>query len=57
MRCRYCLRHELGFCVKHGGRKPTWREPLMLRLADGRCFPLHFDCKNCQMLVLSDKQM
>ena len=56
MRCRYCLRHELGFCVKRGGRKPTWREPLTLRLADGRRFPLHFDCKNCQMLVLSEER-
>ncbi len=24
---------------------------LFLRLADGRCFRLHFDCKRCQMMV------
>ena len=51
MQCRYCLRHELGYCVKHGGRRPTWHEPLSLRLADGRTFTLQFDCSQCQMNV------
>ena len=53
MQCRHCLRYSLGCCVKHGGQKPTWREPLTLRLGDGRLFPLEFDCKNCQMNVLA----
>ncbi len=53
MQCRYCLRHELGFCLKHGGRRPTWHEPLSLRLSDGRTFILQFDCKRCQMNVLA----
>ena len=51
MQCRHCLRYALGYCVKHGGTKPTWHEPLSLRLADGRTFRLEFDCKNCQMNV------
>ena len=51
MQCRHCLRYALGYCVKHGGRRPQWREPLSLRLADGRCFRLEFDCKRCQMNV------
>lgn len=51
MQCRYCLRHELGYCVKHGGRKPEWREPLYLCLADGHRFRLEFDCSRCQMNV------
>ena len=51
MQCRYCLRHALGFCVKHGGRRPEWREPLSLRLGDGRRFRLEFDCTHCQMNV------
>ena len=55
MQCRHCLRHALGFCVKHGGQRPTWREPLFLRLGDGRQFRLEFDCKNCQMNVISEK--
>ena len=51
MQCRHCLRYSLGCCVKHGGSKPKWREPLFLRLGDGRMFRLEFDCKNCQMNV------
>lgn len=49
MQCRHCLRFSLGYCVKHGGRKPEWKEPLILRLGDGRRFRLEFDCKSCQM--------
>ena len=51
MQCRHCLRYSLGCCVKHGGSKPQWHEPLSLRLGDGRRFRLAFDCKNCQMNV------
>lgn len=54
MQCRHCLRFELGHCVVHGGKKPTWKEPLSLRLADGRHFPLTFDCKACQMNVYAE---
>lgn len=54
MQCRHCLRYALGCCVKHGGRRPQWREPLALQLADGRRFPLEFDCRHCQMNVLTD---
>jgi len=53
MQCRFCLRHALGYCVKHGGRKPSWHEPLSLMLSDGRFFPLEFDCQRCQMNVLA----
>ena len=51
MQCRHCLRFSLGYCVKHGGQKPQWQEPLFLRLADGHRFRLEFDCKHCQMNV------
>ena len=51
MQCRHCIRYTLGYCVKHGGQRPTWREPLSLVLGDGRRFRLEFDCKNCQMNV------
>ena len=54
MQCRHCLRYSLGRCVKHGGQKPDWREPLMLRLGDGRLFRLEFDCKHCQMNVYAE---
>ena len=51
MQCRHCLRYALGYCVKNGGRKPQWKEPLSLRLGDGRTFRLEFDCKHCLMNV------
>jgi len=53
MQCRHCIRYSLGYCVKRGGKRPLWREPLSLRLGDGRSFRLEFDCKNCQMNVFA----
>ena len=62
MTCRYCLRHALGYCTRDAkSSSPSgelekglpWREPLRLRLADGRTFPLHFDCRRCEMHVLA----
>lgn len=55
MQCRHCLRFALGYCVKHGGQKPTWREPLHLVLGDGRSFRLEFACQHCQMNVYAEK--
>ena len=55
MQCRHCLRFALGRCVKHGGRKPEWKEPLSLRLGDGRLFRLEFDCRHCQMNIYADE--
>ncbi len=54
MQCRHCLRYTLGACVRHGGRKPTWREPLFLELSDRRRFRLEFNCKDCQMNVYAE---
>ncbi len=51
MQCRHCIRYSLGYCVKHGGKRPQWREPLSLVLGDGRRFRLAFDCNHCQMNV------
>ena len=51
MQCRHCIRYALGYCVKHGGQRPLWQEPLSLVLGDGRRFPLEFDCNHCQMNV------
>ena len=57
MQCRHCLRYALGHCLRHGGKPAPWREPLSLRLADGRMFPLVFDCKRCQMNVMKKLTM
>lgn len=52
MTCRHCLRYALGQCPRETGRRPSWAEPLSLRLPDGRSFPLEFDCSNCEMHVM-----
>lgn len=49
MTCKHCIRHDLGICLKHS---PAFPQPLALRLPDGRVFPLRFDCRRCEMLVL-----
>ena len=53
MFCRHCIRYAYGLCPKHHHRQfpKEWKEPLSLRLSDGREFGLEFDCKNCQMKV------
>ena len=51
MQCRHCIRYSLGCCVKNGGSRPSWQEPLSLVLGDGRRFRLEFDCQHCQMNV------
>lgn len=45
MTLRYCPRYELGLCGSP-------MQPLSLRSADGRIFPLHFDCRRCMVSVL-----
>lgn len=54
MTCRYCLRYELGHCVKRGGVHQKWTEPLFLKLSDGRHFRLAFDCNKCQMKIYAE---
>ena len=56
MQCRHCIRYSLGYCVKHGGKRPQWREPLSLVLGDGRRFRLEFDCNHCQMNVYGSEK-
>lgn len=52
MTCRYCLRNEIGMCLK---RRGSDRSYLFLRLADGRRFRLDFDCKECIMRIYAEK--
>jgi len=52
MRTRYCLRRELGMCLKHTAKNES-PQRLYLRCDDIR-FALSFDCKNCEMSVLLD---
>ena len=49
METRYCVRREIGACLKEGGEK-LYAEPLTLR-GQGFEMRLEFDCKNCKMRV------
>lgn len=53
MYCRHCLRYAMGWCVRRGGTPSPYREPYTLVSADGRRFPLSFDCQQCIMMVKS----
>ena len=50
MTSRYCIRRELGACLRTpgGSRLPS---PLFLR-ASGVTYRLDFDCGACQMMVV-----
>lgn len=49
METRYCVRREIGACLKEGGGN-LYAEPLTLR-GQGFEMRLEFDCKNCKMRV------
>lgn len=50
MTTRYCLRREMGYCLKtsQGAR---WKSPLHITSANHR-FRLEFDCSKCEMKVV-----
>lgn len=50
METRYCLRRQLGACLKEGG-DAVYAEPLTLTGQGFEC-RLSFDCKNCMMKVI-----
>ena len=49
MICKYCIRRQLGMCLKEGQSKK--REDLKLKLSNGSTFRLNFDCKSCYMKI------
>lgn len=46
MDCRYCIRREIGECLKEGGSKETLFIENM-----GKRYELVFDCKECRMKI------
>lgn len=58
MRTKYCIRHELGLCLK-GRRGQSPENPAsdgksdndLFLVNNGRRLTLHFDCRNCEMVV------
>lgn len=54
MQCRHCIRRLLGACKREIGTKTEWKEPLFLRMDDGKRLRLQFDCQQCQMNVYAE---
>lgn len=51
MTCKYCLRHEMGWCSRKSSEKCP---PLPLYLVSGRFkFRLEFDCSSCNMKLIA----
>ena len=57
MTTRYCLRRELGLCLKNSEGKKV-KGPLVLTSSDGHTYPmrLDFDCADCRMHVVALKK-
>lgn len=51
---RYCIKYELGLCPTKQNAAPT--KSLFLR-DNQYVYPLIFDCKNCQMKVMSPRRI
>ena len=54
MQCRYCLRYEIGQCKKRKEAQYLLKDPLRIRLGDGRTFRLEFDCAHCRMNIYAE---
>lgn len=52
MTCKYCIRYALNACKKeHKSNPALWKEPLILKTANGNTFQLEFNCKQCEMNI------
>lgn len=49
MRTKHCLRYSQGICSKN----LNYTKDLYLKDENGKMYPLKFDCKNCEMVVLN----
>ena len=45
MRCKHCIKYALNMCKT--------KTHLVLRDEFGKVYPLQFDCKNCEMIILN----
>ena len=56
MTCKYCLRYEMGQCLKHKCNKKVdsdWQGDLFL-LNNGNRLRLYFDCQRCEMQIFGN---
>ncbi|MBQ0077048.1 MAG: U32 family peptidase [Bacteroidales bacterium] len=56
MRSKYCIRHELGMCLKEEGCDNR-NGGTNLKLKNiKRCLTLQFDCRNCEMILTPEQK-
>lgn len=55
MFCKHCIRYSMGWCPSRQKGRSPYREPYYLVSSYGRRFRLDFDCRNCQMKVLYER--
>jgi putative protease len=53
MTTRYCLRRELGACLKNPKHRLKLHPPLTISNGK-RTYKLQFDCEHCRMHIISD---
>lgn len=51
MTCKYCIRKQIGMCLKDNAIHSREMHNLQLHMANGKIFNLEFDCKNCMMKI------
>lgn len=51
---KHCLRYSQGWCPVYQKQKSPYKEPYFLVYKDTR-LRLHFDCKECRMLVVKEE--
>lgn len=52
---KHCLRYSLGWCPNYQKKVSPYKEPYFLLYKDTK-LRLRFDCKNCQMLIYSERK-
>ncbi len=55
MFCKHCLKYSLGICPKNRTNNQNYKEPFFLLYNKKKKLRLLFDCKLCEMQVISQK--
>lgn len=53
MRCKYCIRYQIGLCKKEINSSKNRNSCSRLYLKNGNTLALEFDCSRCEMLIKS----
>ena len=57
LRSKYCLLHQLGLCPRTQGGETSLAAGGLILSNGGRKFKTVFDCRNCEMMILDDRDL